>query len=116
MDASRPPDADRIDSVLAKIERVCVASQAAVTGQESRECQPLSVGEHRRNGTRAVDGVVVVIGHLRGRAETRRLDLPRSQRRRPPTSATSDSPAAPAGGLAAPQPGRPPPACRRPGC
>jgi hypothetical protein len=32
-------------------------------------------------GTRAADAVVVIIGHLRGRAGTRRLGPPKSQRR-----------------------------------
>jgi len=35
--------------ILAQVQLLRLTGQAAVASQESRECQPLSVGKHRRN-------------------------------------------------------------------
>jgi hypothetical protein len=58
--------------VPAQVQRICLAGQAGVAGQEASQRQLLLVGEYRSGTAIAVDGdeVVVVIGHLPGRAET----------------------------------------------
>ena len=49
---------------LAQVQGVGLAGQAAVAGEVSGEGEPFGVGEGRLEVARAVDGVVVVIGHL----------------------------------------------------
>lgn len=55
---------------LAQVQRVGLAGQAAVPGQESANARRSVLVNTGIAGTRAADGVVVVIGHLRCRSET----------------------------------------------
>jgi hypothetical protein len=49
---------------LAQVQRIRLASQAAVSGQVTGEREPFGVGESGWIMTRAVVGAAVVIGHL----------------------------------------------------
>jgi hypothetical protein len=51
---------------LAQVQLVCLAGQVAVAGQESPSASRSVLVNTSVVGTRAADGVVVVIGHLRG--------------------------------------------------
>ena len=52
--------------VLAQVQRVGLASQAAVSGQNSASASRSVFVNTGTAGTRAADGIVVAIGHLRG--------------------------------------------------
>ena len=49
---------------LAQVQRVGLASQAAVPGQESGEGKPFRIGENGLDRGQGSDGAAVVIGHL----------------------------------------------------